>query len=149
MARRGATPIAIYFVVFFPRGSIVTIRHRSAQDLIKQLRASSGAPISDCKKAVDASDGDLDAAFEWLRKKGAARATEKAGRSASQGRLLLLLRRSPSRVVVSFNNRPPRWSESEARARSDRTDSIRVESNRIESNRIESNRIESNRIELN
>lgn len=54
-------------------------------DLIKQLRASSGAPISDCKKAVDASDGDLDAAFEWLRKKGAARATEKAGRSASQG----------------------------------------------------------------
>ena len=57
-----------------------TLRAR-AQELIKKLRAASGAPITDCKKAISEVGDDLDAAFEWLRKKGAARASEKSGRA--------------------------------------------------------------------
>lgn len=52
--------------------------------LIKQLRAASGAPMSDCKKAV-AATASLDEAFEWLRKKGLSRAAKMANRVAEEG----------------------------------------------------------------
>jgi elongation factor Ts len=54
---------------------------------VKELRQISGAPMMDCKKALMAEDvnGDLDKAFEWLRKKGATAAKEKAGRVTEQG----------------------------------------------------------------
>ena len=58
-----------------------------AQELIKKLRVASGAPITDCKKAISEVGDDLDAAFEWLRKKGAARASEKSGRATQHVRL--------------------------------------------------------------
>ena len=48
---------------------------------------ASGAPITDCKKAISEVGDDLDAAFEWLRKKGAARASEKSGRATQHVRL--------------------------------------------------------------
>jgi elongation factor Ts len=52
---------------------------------IKQLRGQTGAGILDCKKALDASDGDINDAIDWLRAKGIAKAAKKAGRAATEG----------------------------------------------------------------
>lgn len=62
-------------------------------NLIKQLRAASGAPMTDCKKAV-AATASLDEAFEWLRKKGLSRAAKMADRVAEQGLVALQLNAS-------------------------------------------------------
>jgi elongation factor Ts len=56
----------------------------SAQ-LIKELRERSGAGMLDCKKALDESNGNMDAAIDWLRKKGLAQAAKKSGRTAAEG----------------------------------------------------------------
>lgn len=53
--------------------------------LIKELRETSGAGMLDCKKALAENDGDLQAAVDWLRKKGLASAAKKAGRVAAEG----------------------------------------------------------------
>ncbi len=53
--------------------------------LVKQLREKSGAGMMDCKNALKETDGDLEAAVDWLRTKGLAAAAKKAGRVASQG----------------------------------------------------------------
>ena len=52
---------------------------------IKQLREETGAPVMDCKRALEESSGNLDQARQWLRSRGAAIAEKKAGRVASQG----------------------------------------------------------------
>lgn len=54
-------------------------------ELIKQLRESSGAGMLDCKKALEASDGDIDKAIDWLREKGISKAAKKAERIAAEG----------------------------------------------------------------
>lgn len=56
----------------------------SAQD-VKTLREMTGVGMMDCKKALAASDGDMDKAVEWLREKGLAAAQKKAGRIAAEG----------------------------------------------------------------
>jgi elongation factor Ts len=53
--------------------------------LVKDLREKSGAGMMDCKKALTANDGDLDAAIDWLRKKGLSAAAKKSGRVAAEG----------------------------------------------------------------
>ncbi len=53
--------------------------------LVKDLREKSGAGMMDCKKALTATDGDLDAAIDWLRKKGLSTAAKKSGRVAAEG----------------------------------------------------------------
>ncbi len=53
--------------------------------LVKQLRDMTGAGMMDCKKALSETAGDPEAARDWLRKKGMAAATKKAGRVASEG----------------------------------------------------------------
>ena len=53
--------------------------------MVKELREISGAVMMDCKKALTASDGDMDAAIEYLRKAGIATAAKKAGRIAAEG----------------------------------------------------------------
>ena len=53
--------------------------------LVKELRERSGAGMMDCKKALDANDGNVEAAIDWLRTKGLASAAKKAGRVASEG----------------------------------------------------------------
>lgn len=53
--------------------------------LVKELREQSGAGMMDCKKALAESGGDLEAAVDWLRKKGLASAAKKAGRVAADG----------------------------------------------------------------
>jgi len=56
----------------------------SPQD-IKRLRELSGAPMMDCKKALEEAGGDMEQAVTLLRKRGQASAVKKAGRTASQG----------------------------------------------------------------
>ena len=50
-----------------------------------QLRGTTSAPIGECKKALEASDGDMDKAFDWLRAKGAAKASDLGKREANEG----------------------------------------------------------------
>ena len=53
--------------------------------LVKELREKSGAGMMDCKKALAETDGDMEAAIDWLRTKGLATAAKKSGRVASEG----------------------------------------------------------------
>lgn len=59
----------------------------SAQ-LVKELRQRSGAGMMECKKALVENEGSVDAAMEWLRKQGLAKADKKAGRVAAEGRIV-------------------------------------------------------------
>ena len=52
---------------------------------IKELRETTGAGMMDCKKALTEANGDMEAAVDWLRKKGLASAAKKAGRTAAEG----------------------------------------------------------------
>jgi elongation factor Ts len=56
-----------------------------ALDLVKKLREMSGAPMMECKKALDEAGGDLEQAFTVLRKRGQAAAAKKASRTATEG----------------------------------------------------------------
>ncbi len=53
--------------------------------LVKELREASGAGMMDCKKALAENNGNVEAAIDWLRKKGLAAAAKKAGRVAAEG----------------------------------------------------------------
>jgi elongation factor Ts len=53
--------------------------------MVKQLREKSGAGMMDCKEALKESDGDMDKASDYLRKKGLATAAKRAGRAMSEG----------------------------------------------------------------
>jgi elongation factor Ts len=53
--------------------------------LVKDLRDRTGAGFSDCKKALVEADGDMEAAIDWLRKKGLSAAAKKSGRIAAEG----------------------------------------------------------------
>lgn len=53
--------------------------------MVKELRETTGAGMMDCKKALTESDGDMEAAIDWLRTKGLAQAAKKAGRVAAEG----------------------------------------------------------------
>ncbi len=52
---------------------------------VKRLREATGAGIMDCKRALEESNGDVDAAVLWLREKGLSTAAKKAGRAAREG----------------------------------------------------------------
>ena len=56
----------------------------TAQD-VKTLREMTNVGMMDCKKALQATDGNMDAAIDWLREKGLAKAAKKAGRIAAEG----------------------------------------------------------------
>ena len=53
--------------------------------LVKELREKTGAGMMDCKKALGETSGDVEAAIDWLRKKGLAAAAKKSGRAAAEG----------------------------------------------------------------
>jgi elongation factor Ts len=53
--------------------------------LVKDLREKSGVGMMDCKKALQETDGNMDAAMDWLRTKGLAKAAKKADRAAAEG----------------------------------------------------------------
>ena len=54
-------------------------------ELVKKLRETSGAPLLECKKALEEAQGDLEQAYTVLRKRGQATAAKKAGRVTSEG----------------------------------------------------------------
>ena len=62
----------------------------SASD-VKDLRERTGAGMMDCKKALDASNGDMDKAIDWLRENGIAKAAKKEGRIAAEGTTKMLV----------------------------------------------------------
>ena len=57
--------------------------------MVKELREMTGAGMMDCKKALTATEGDMDKAVDFLREKGLAGAQKKAGRIAAEVLLLL------------------------------------------------------------
>lgn len=68
--------------------------------MVKELREISGAGMMDCKKALTATEGDMDKAMEFLREKGLATAQKKAGRIAAEGLCRTLLINDDKKAVV-------------------------------------------------
>jgi elongation factor Ts len=71
--------------------------------MVKELRDKTGAGMMDCKAALGESSGDLEAAVDWLRKKGLAKAAKKAGRVAAEGLIGIALAGNKG-VVVEVNS---------------------------------------------
>ena len=67
--------------------------------LVKELREKSGAGMMDCKKALAETDGDMDAAIDWLRTKGLAAAAKKSGRVAAEGLVAIAVDGTKGAVV--------------------------------------------------
>lgn len=70
---------------------------------VKALREASGAGMMDCKKALVENNGDMDAAVDWLRKKGISQAAKKSGRVAADGAIGLYTEGTKG-VVVELNS---------------------------------------------
>ncbi|SEF90420.1 translation elongation factor Ts [Bosea lathyri] len=71
--------------------------------MVKELRDKTGAGMMDCKTALSAVDGDIEAAIDWLRTKGLAKAAKKAGRVAAEG-LVAVVIAGHNGVVVELNS---------------------------------------------
>jgi elongation factor Ts len=71
--------------------------------LVKELREKSGAGMMDCKNALTENDGDIEAAMDWLRSKGIAKAEKKSGRVAAEG-LIGMAGSGKSASVVEVNS---------------------------------------------
>lgn len=71
--------------------------------LVKELREKTGAGMMDCKKALEATEGNIAAAIDWLREKGIAKAAKKADRIAADGLTKLLVEGNRA-VVVEVNS---------------------------------------------
>jgi elongation factor Ts len=71
--------------------------------MVKDLRESTGAGMMDCKAALTESSGDMQAAQDWLRKKGLSKAAKKAGRVAAEG-LIGAVTSGNKGVVVEVNS---------------------------------------------
>lgn len=72
--------------------------------MVKELREMTGAGMMDCKKALGETDGDMDAAVEYLRKNGQAKAEKKAGRIAAEGLCKVLVKDDKVAAVVEVNS---------------------------------------------
>ncbi|AAV95251.1 translation elongation factor Ts [Ruegeria pomeroyi] len=71
--------------------------------LVKELRDSTGAGMMDAKKALTETDGDMEAAVDWLRTKGLAKAAKKSGRTAAEG-LVAVVVEGGKGVAVEVNS---------------------------------------------
>ena len=71
--------------------------------LVKELREKTGAGMLDCKKALEANNGDLNASIDWLREKGISKAAKKADRIAAEGIAAILIDGNNA-VVVEVNS---------------------------------------------
>ena len=74
----------------------------SASD-VKDLRERTNAGMMDCKKALEASNGDMDQAIEWLRKNGMAKAAKKEGRIAAEGITKMLVNDNQA-IILEVNS---------------------------------------------
>ncbi len=71
--------------------------------MVKDLREKTGAGMMDCKQALNEAGGDMEAAVDWLRKKGLSKAAKKAGRVAAEG-LIAAVTAGTKGVVVEVNS---------------------------------------------
>jgi len=71
--------------------------------MVKELREKTGAGMMDCKAALKENDGDMEAAVDWLRAKGLAKAAKKAGRVAAEG-LIGLAENGSEAALVEVNS---------------------------------------------
>ena len=67
--------------------------------LVKELREKTGAGMLDCKKALEACDGNIDASIDWLREKGISKAAKKADRIAAEGIAAILVEGNNAAIV--------------------------------------------------
>lgn len=72
--------------------------------MVKELREMTGAGMMDCKKALTETNGDIDAAIEYLRKNGQAKAEKKAGRIAAEGIVRTVVRDDKIASIVEVNS---------------------------------------------
>ena len=72
--------------------------------MVKELREMTGAGMMDCKKALNETDGNMDAAVEYLRKNGQAKAEKKAGRIAAEGLCRVAVKDEKTAAVVEVNS---------------------------------------------
>ena len=72
--------------------------------MVKELREMTGAGMMDCKKALAATEGDMDKAIEFLREKGLAAAAKKAGRIAAEGVVYALVEDDKKATLVEVNS---------------------------------------------
>ncbi len=72
--------------------------------MVKELREMTGAGMMDCKKALTETNGDMDAAVEFLRKNGQAKAEKKAGRIAAEGLCRVAMDKDQKAAVVEVNS---------------------------------------------
>ena len=71
--------------------------------LVKELREKSGAGMLDCKKALEETNGDINAAMDWLREKGISKAAKKADRIAAEGSSAILVEGNDA-VILEVNS---------------------------------------------
>src|SRR4051794_15061240 len=71
--------------------------------MVKELRDKTGAGMMDCKTALNETEGEMEPAVDWLRKKGLAKAAKKAGRLAAEGLIGVALA-GVKGVVVEVNS---------------------------------------------
>lgn len=71
--------------------------------LVKELRDKTGAGMLDCKKALEATNANIDAAIDWLREKGISKAAKKADRIAAEGVAAILIKENNA-VIVEVNS---------------------------------------------
>ena len=78
--------------------------------MVKELRETTGAGMMDCKKALAATDGDMEKAVEFLREKGLAGAAKKAGRIAAEGIVATAVAADEKKAVIvgNFSSPDPR-----------------------------------------
>ncbi len=72
--------------------------------MVKELREMTGAGMMDCKKALNETNGDMDAAVEFLRKNGQAKAEKKAGRIAAEGIVKAVVKDDKVAAIVEVNS---------------------------------------------
>ena len=72
--------------------------------MVKELREMTGAGMMDCKKALNETNGDMDAAIEFLRKNGQAKAEKKAGRIAAEGNVKAVVKDDKVAAIVEVNS---------------------------------------------
>mgnify|MGYP002536090042 CR=1 FL=1 len=72
--------------------------------MVKELREMTGAGMMDCKKALNETNGDMDAAIEFLRKNGEAKAVKKAGRIAAEGIVMADVKEDKTAAIVEVNS---------------------------------------------
>lgn len=105
--------------------------------LVKELREKSGAGMLDCKKALEATNGNIDEAINWLREKGISKAAKKADRIAAEG-IAAILEKGNTACIIEVN------SETDFVAKNEEfTDMVNIILNAIVDNDVEDGNIDS------